>query len=371
MNRRLGLIVNPFAGIGGKVGLKGSDGQDIVNRAISLGAVPVAPYRAIDTLRRITPIKREVDLITCPGDMGEDECQACNFEAIILRSTHTGRTTAEDTKNFAVRMLSMGVDLILLAGGDGTAKDVYDVIDEKVPVLGIPAGVKIHSAIFAINPISAGELAVRFLQGKAGVRQAEVMDVDEDAFRQDRVSARLLGYLKVPYERTLVQDPKVGSSPDDEASARGIALDVLDNMEDDCMYIIGPGTTTKPILDELGLHKTLLGVDVVYEKQLVASDVNESRLLKLIDRKTKVIVTVIGGQGFILGRGSQQISPEVIRRVRRENILVVATPRKMASLGGRPLLVDTGNRDIDRMLSGYIRVITGYRRSTIYPVKAD
>jgi len=371
MSKRLGLIVNPVAGIGGKVGLKGSDGQEIVNRAISLGAFPIAPSRAIEALRRIAPIKREVDLVACPGEMGEDECHASNLKAAVLSSTHTGPTTAEDTKNFAGRMLSMGVDLILLAGGDGTAKDVYDAIGEKLPVLGIPAGVKIHSAVFAVNPISAGDLAVKFLQGGAGTREAEVMDVDEDAFRQDRVSTRLLGYLRVPYEPTLIQNPKVGSSPDDESSAREIALDVVDNMEDDCVYVIGPGTTTKPILDELGLHKTLLGFDVVYRKRLVASDVNESGLLNLIKGKAKVIVTVIGGQGFILSRGSQQVSPEVLRRVGRENILVVATPRKMASLGGRPLLVDTGDEETDRMFGGYIRVITGYRRSAIYPVRAD
>ncbi len=270
-------------------------------------------------------------------------------------------------------MAESGVDLILFAGGDGTARDIYAAIDGRVPVLGIPTGVKIHSGVFAINPSSAGDLAVMYLrEGQAATREAEVMDIDEEAFREDRISARLYGYLTVPYEKNLVQTSKGGSPPQEELSLEAIARDIIEEMEEDVIYVIGPGTTTRPIAESLGLPKTLLGVDVVLDGRLVASDVNEAQLLELIKgRRAKIIVTAIGGQGFIFGRGNQQISPEVIKRVGKENIIVVATPGKLASLEGRPLLVDTGERELDELLSGYIRVITGYSRRVVYKVGSN
>jgi predicted polyphosphate/ATP-dependent NAD kinase len=269
-------------------------------------------------------------------------------------------------------MSQLKVNLILFAGGDGTARDVYEAINMKVPVLGIPTGIKMHSAVFAVSPRSAGDLAVLYLQGSLlNVRESEVMDIDEEAFRQNRVSARLYGYLKVPYEKVLVQNPKAGATAAEESSAEEIAQDIVENMEDDYIYIIGPGTTTKAIAEKLGLKKTLLGVDVIHNGKLLASDVNEAQLLKIIEgRKAKIIVTVIGGQGFIFGRGNQQISPQVLRKVDREDILIVATPNKLASLHGAPLLVDTGDEEVDKMLHGYFKVITGYGRRVIYQVKS-
>src|SRR5208282_1452152 len=256
MSKKLGLIVNPIAGIGGRAGLKGSNGPGTVNLALGLGSTPAAPRRAVEALRRVALIKQEVNLITCPLDMGEEECAQCSLDVSVVGSVRRGHTTAEDTKGFAREMLRLQVDLLLVAGGDGTARDIYEAIGDKLTVLGIPAGVKIHSGIYATNPSRAGDLAVMFLRGNAQVQEAEVMDVDEDAFRHDKVSARLLGYLRVPYEQTMVQGPKVGSSSGEESSAKEIALELLDSTEDDCMYIVGPGTTTRPILEELGLHKT-------------------------------------------------------------------------------------------------------------------
>ncbi|NIR86659.1 ATP-NAD kinase family protein [Candidatus Bathyarchaeota archaeon] len=359
--------------MGGRVGLKGSDGQEILKRAIELGAVPTSPSRAVEALSRIAPIKDEIELITYPYDMGEDEARECGFNPLVIGSIAKGRTTSADTENAAREMLKLEVDLILFAGGDGTARDIYEAVGEKVPVLGIPTGVKIHSSVFTINPRSAGDLAVLYLQGKpTAVREAEVMDIDEQAFREDRVSARLYGYLRVPYEKTLVQSSKVASVAGEEFLREAIARDVIENMQDDYIYIIGPGTTTKPVLEKLGLKKTLLGVDVMHKGKLVASDVNETQLLKLIEgKKAKIVVTVIGGQGFIFGRGNQQISPEVIRRVRRNNLIVVATPNKLASLKGGPLLVDTGDEEVDKMLSGYVKVITGYGKRVMYRVKSS
>jgi predicted polyphosphate/ATP-dependent NAD kinase len=377
--RRLGLIVNPVAGIGGRVGLKGSDGAEIQKKALELGAVPQSLNRAIQALERIKPVD-DLEVITYPGEMGEDAARACGFEPTVIGSIKPGETTPEDTRNAAREMRRLNVNLLLFAGGDGTARDIYNAIGERLPVLGIPAGVKIHSAVFGTNPLSAGDLAVLYLQGKAAsLREAEVMDIDEEAFRKGIVSAKLYGYLKVPFQRRLLQGLKTPSSPGEQAAMAAIAADVVSKMEDGWLYIIGPGTTTRAITSRLGLDKTLIGVDVVRGERreergerggrLVATDVNESQLLKLIEgRKAKIVVTPIGGQGYIFGRGNQQISPEVIEKVGKENILVVSTTEKIHSLGGRPLWVDTGDWAVDRMLSGYIRVVTGYNEQIVYRV---
>lgn len=369
----LGLIVNPVAGIGGRVGLKGSDGPEVQKRALELGAVPQALNRAIQALERLKPTD-DLEIITYPGEMGEDAARACGFEPTVVGSIKPGETTPEDTRRAAGEMLRLNVDLLLFAGGDGTARDIYNAVGDGILVLGIPAGVKIHSAVFATNPINAGDLAATVLQGRvSSLREAEVMDIDEDAFRRGVVSAKLYGYLKVPFQRRLVQSLKTPSSPGEAASMRAIAHDVVGKMEDDCLYVIGPGTTTRAITSRLGLNKTLIGVDVVLGGKLVAADVNESQLLKLVeDRRAKIIVTPIGGQGCIFGRGNQQISPQVIRKVvadddrPQDRLIVVSTPGKIHALRGRPLWVDTGDREVDEMLSGYIRVITGYREQIVY-----
>lgn len=384
--KRLGLIVNPVAGIGGRVGLKGSDGTEIQQKAWELGAVPEALNRAVEALERIKPVD-DLQIITYPGEMGEDAARASGFVPTVIGSIQRGETTAEDTRNAAQDMQGLGVDLVLFAGGDGTARDIadeyvrYSAIGEGPDVadgyirrirlvLGIPAGVKIHSAVFATNPRSAGDLALLVLQGRAsGRREAEVMDIDEEAFRQGIVAARLYGYLNIPFQRRLVQGLKTASDPGEKAATEAIAWEVVDGMDGETLYIIGPGTTTRAIAARLGVPKTLLGVDVVRGGELVAADANESQLLALLEeRLAKIVVTPIGGQGYIFGRGNQQISPRVIEQVGKEHIIVVSTAAKIQGLGGRPLLVDTGDREVDRMLSGYIRVVTGYREQAVYRV---
>jgi len=370
--KKLGLIVNPVAGMGGRVGLKGTDGQETLDKAKKLGAISTAPNRAIEALIQIASLKGTMEIVTYPQEMGEDEAREAGFEPIVVGKISSGDTTSEDTIAAATEMLGLGVDLILFAGGDGTARDIHAAVDGKVPVLGIPAGVKIQSGVFAINPARAGDITARYLRGNlTTVQELEVMDIDEEAYRDNRLSARLYGYLRVPYEEALVQGSKEATGGSEEISLAAIASEVVEGMEEDTLYVIGPGTTTRPIVEELGLVKTLLGVDVVENRSLVASDVNEEMLLKLIkNRRAKIIVTVIGGQGFILGRGNQQISPEVIRKVGAENLIIVASPGKLAALKGRTLLVDTGDPEVDEMLSGYRKVVIGYARRSVYKVRA-
>jgi predicted polyphosphate/ATP-dependent NAD kinase len=369
--RRLGLIVNPIAGIGGRVGLKGSDGAEIQKRAVELGAVPQAMSRAIEALERLKAVEG-LQIVTYPGEMGEDAARACSFEPEIIGSITPGRTTAQDTQDAASEMQRQGVDLLLFAGGDGTARDIYAAVGTSLPVLGIPAGVKIHSAVYATHPRSAGQLAALYLQGKvSGLREVEVMDIDEEAFRRNQLSARLHGYLKIPFRTSLVQSQKMPSVGEASALA-AIAEDIVTKMEEDVLYIIGPGTTTRAIAEEMGLDKTLLGVDAVLDRRLVARDASESQLLALLDEhgdgKARIVVTPIGGQGYLFGRGNQQISPQVIERVGRERIIAVSTPGKLYALGSQPLLVDTGSRAVDEMLTGYLILVTGYNERAVRKV---
>jgi predicted polyphosphate/ATP-dependent NAD kinase len=372
--KELGLIVNPVAGIGGRVGLKGSDGAEIQRQARALGAEPHAGERAAEALERLRRVEN-LTVVTYPGEMGEDAVRAAGFEPVVIGDIEPGATTAADTQEAARRMHERGVDLLLFAGGDGTARDVYEAVGLEQPALGIPAGVKIHSAVYATHPRSAGELAALYLQGQvASLREAEVMDIDEEAFRGGALQARLYGYLMVPYRSSLVQSQKVPSRGEAAAQA-AIAEDVAGKMEPGVLYIVGPGTTTRAIAQELGLDKTLLGVDVVLDGELAARDANEADLLALLDRhagrEARIVVTPIGGQGYLLGRGNQQLSPRVIRRVGRDNIMVVSTPDKLHALGSQPLLVDTGEREVDEMLSGYLMVITGYNERAVRRVGAD
>ncbi|MBU7005750.1 ATP-NAD kinase family protein [Phosphitispora fastidiosa] len=366
MKKKLGLIVNPVAGVGGRVGLKGSDGEEILKKALELGATPESPRRAMDALERLAVIKDEIDIITYPHEMGEQEARDCGFEPEVLGSIQPGKTGAKDTIDAAKTLAAMNADLILFAGGDGTARNIYDAIgNTNVPVIGIPAGVKIHSAVYATNSRNAGEVALMYLQGKIKkVHDAEVMDIDEAAFREGRVTAKLYGYLKVPHEAKLVQGLKSGRTEGEATALNYIADDVIENMAEDIVYVIGPGTTTRAVMQKLGLQNTLLGVDVIMNKKVLANDVTESRLLELTKgKRTKIVVTIIGGQGYIFGRGNQQISPRVLKEVGKDNIIVIAPQSKLTALGGNPLLIDTGNYEVNNMLSGYYKVVIGLERT--------
>lgn len=367
---KLGFIVNPIAGMGGKVGLKGTDGTEILQRARELGAEPEAPKKAIKALEILTPLRDKLRIITCPGDMGENEAVAAGFVPTVIgdRKDDTG---PEDTEQAARHMLNLGVDLLLFAGGDGTARNIYNAIGAKMPALGIPAGVKIHSAVYANHPRSAGEVALKYLQGELEtLREAEVMDIDEEAFRQGQVTAELYGYLQVPYERQLVQSLKAGRTEGEEAALDAVADRIIDEMELDVLYIIGPGTSTRPIMDKLDLPNTLLGVDLIKNRRLVASDVSEQEILRHLDgQQTKIIVTVIGGQGYIFGRGNQQLSAKVIQKVGKKNIRIIATKNKIVSLRGQPLLVDTGDDEVNAEFNDYMRVVTSYNEEMMYKVQ--
>jgi predicted polyphosphate/ATP-dependent NAD kinase len=366
---RIGLVVNPIAGMGGRAALKGSDDPELIAAARARGAEPVAPARAIEALRSLGAVGDGVVLFAYPAEMGEDEAREVGLDVQVL-GTIGETTTAADTRAAVAAMAAAGVELLLFAGGDGTAVDILEAIGDRLPVVGVPAGVKMHSAVFAVNPKSAGELAARFVAGEGrALRQAEVMDVDEALLREGAVSARLHGSLNVPAERRLLQSAKARSLVGEQAAQGEIAHYLADRVLGGRTWFVGPGTTTKAVLDLLGLDKTLLGVDVVREGELVAADADERRLLELAGSgETGILVAPVGGQGFLFGRGNQQLSPALLERIGIEHIVVVATEAKIAALAGRPLRVDTGAPALDAALAGYRRVVVGYNREIVYPV---
>lgn len=372
--KRLGLIVNPIAGMGGKVGLKGTDGPEILERAIRLGAAPVAPQRAVEAMRTLrTHYTSSLELITCSQKMGEESAKEAGFSPEVVDRTSSRRTTSDDTKRAAEVLQTRRVDLLLFVGGDGTARDICDVIDRETPCLGIPAGVKVYSSVFSTNPRTGGYLTASYLDGEARLADAEVLDIDESEFRADRISVRLYGYLRVPFHVANLQNSKTGSLLDeDEVSAQdAIAKFVEEELKDDWTYIIGPGSTTAALGRRLGFEKTMLGVDAIRGRAVIEKDLSEEGIMQLLTQsRASIIVTPIGGQGFIFGRGNPQISAQVIRRVGKENIIVIATKRKIHSLKTKRLLVDTGDPELDKELSGYMKTITGYREFSVLPVNA-
>lgn len=355
---KIGFLINPIAGMGGSVGLKGTDG--LVDEALELGAQPVATERAKKCMDVLTV---DTDILTCSGEMGEAALSNSQSYKVVY-SFEGSRSTSEDTKNACTRFSEVGIELLLFCGGDGTARDVYSAVEREIPIIGIPAGVKMHSAVFAITPKGAAQMVALFVEGKAEVRDAEVMDTDEDAYRRNELRMEVFGYARTPYEPVLVQQGKsLFQSVSEESAKEAIARFAWEFMRDGSLYIMGAGTTTHKIAEFLGLgeEKTLLGVDAVKDGKLLAKDLNEQALLQLLEKepKAKLLVSPIGAQGFVFGRGNQQLSARVIEKVGVENVIVLATPHKLSETPF--LLVDTGSEDLDKQLSGHMSVVCDYR----------
>ena len=360
--KTLGFIVNPVAGMGGAVGLKGTDGKTILARAVSLGAKPIASQRAETFLGGLVAVKESLRLVVAAGNMGEAEAKKCGFACKAIGAGKE-ETTSEDTQNAAREMMNQRLDLLIFCGGDGTARDIHKAVSLNVPVLGVPTGVKMHSALFAVTPQAAARVATGYLWGGLPLREAEVMDIDEEAFRVGRLSAELYGYMLSPYEPHLIQGNKL-ESPTTENEVRNqaaIAVYIIEEMKPEIIYILGPGTTTRTISDLIDEKKTLLGVDLFQNKKIILRDANEKQILETIAGKiTKIIVTPIGGQGFVFGRGNQQISAKVIRQVGIGNIVVIASKSKLDKL--KSLRVDTGDSELDMDFRARgIRVVTDYK----------
>lgn len=373
----IGLIINPLAGLGGTLALKGSDGNELRELAAAMPAQQ--RRRAMERVERaMTPLQSrlaDIEISTWAGSMGADAMLELGIPAVVLNHNSESASvlsSADDTRNAAAALMQAGVDLLVFAGGDGTARDIFDAVGAGFPVLGIPCGVKMHSGVFAVSPEAAGELLLRLADGGlVGLQLREVRDIDEEAFRHDIVKARFYGEMLVPAEGHYLQQTKVGGRESPDLVAAEIAEWLSENLNPQTLYLMGPGSTTAAIIASLGLSGTLLGVDVIHNGEVVSSDADEQTLLRLLSGhpgNAEILVTAIGGQGHIFGRGNQQFSPAVIRAVGIDNITVVAAKSKITDLKGRPLLVDTNDPDLDKALSGYRQVLTGYDDHILYRV---
>jgi predicted polyphosphate/ATP-dependent NAD kinase len=363
---RLGLIINPWAGIGGSVALKGSDG--VAAEALARGAIPLAQQRARAALSELIPFQSKIQILTVAGLMGEDLARELGFAVTVVYQSASEPSTAADTEVAARCLSETGIDLLLFAGGDGTARNICSVVDAHTTVLGIPAGCKIHSGVYAITPAAAGKVVAQMVQGElVSVQDAQVMDIDEAAFRQGTVRAKRFGEMQIPTELRYVQSVKSSGKESEELVLDDLAAFVATQMEPDVRYVMGSGSTIAAVMAELGLPNTLLGVDVVENGELIASDVTAQQLQSLLKPgATKLLITLIGGQGHIFGRGNQQLSPAVIRLIGRDNIQLVATKTKLQQLNGRPLISDSGDAALDHELQGMMKVLCGYNDYVMY-----
>ena len=390
---KLGLVINPIAGVGGSVALKGSD--DVVRQALALGAELKANARTQTALQVLLPYKDKITIYTVNNQMGEHVAKTLGFNVELVYQTSTNNTQATDTEQAIEALLSKQVDIILFAGGDGTARNIAKVVSlnaennslAQVPVLGIPAGCKIHSGVYAITPTAAGRV-VELMVNKQLVTltEGDVMDIDESLFRQGIVKAKRFGEMQIPSELRYMQAVKSGGKESNELVLQDISEDIISQMreKDEDLFIIGSGSTADFLMQELDLDNTLLGVDLVRNQMLVASDLTEKQLWQHLmlakqsnknSQNIKLIITLIGGQGHVFGRGNQQLSPRIIRFILeqkggKENIIIIATKTKLIELNNKPLISDTGDNDLDQLISGFMPITTGYKDQVLYPVSS-
>lgn len=367
---KVGLIINPVAGIGGRVGLKGSDGEEIQLQALAMGAEPLADRRVKETLSNLDQSLSEITWLCASGAMGADLLTEMAIPHQVIYHPASQTTIPEDTVSATAALHAHEVDLLLFAGGDGTARDVMNGLEEEQLCLGIPAGCKIYSGVFAVTPIAAAEVIKQILAGELyQFTAANVLDIDEEQYRNGQINTRLYGDMRIPETAHYVQNVKIAGKENEELVKEDIAAWLLELMEEDTLYLIGSGRICMALKDQLGFAGTLIGVDVVLNHELVAKDANEDELMALIaehEGPVRLIITPIGGQGILLGRGNHTICHKVIEHLGMKNTWVVASKSKLKALDGRPLRLDTGDASLDSRLSGYIPVITGYDDQVIY-----
>ena len=370
---RLGVLVNPYAGIGGAMALKGSDGKQIREQALAMGASLEAISKMTRALNAIDIDKQALQVFTVAGLMGEQSCAAAALPCEIVYTPATLQTEAFDSEQAASALAACNLDLLLFAGGDGTARNLCHVLGDSAVVLGVPAGCKIHSGVYAVTPTAAGTVAGMMARGElVSEFDAEVKDIDEQACREGNVRAQHYGEMRVPHQLEYIQAVKTGGREHEELVLDDIAAYVSEIIteDDETYFVMGSGSTVAAIMQQLGIANTLLGVDVVHRGALVASDVTAQQLLQITQQKpVKLVVTVIGGQGHLFGRGNQQLSARFLHQLNKQDLLIVATKQKLHSLEGRPLRLDSGDEKLDQQFAGSLAVITGYQDKVLYPAQ--
>lgn len=361
--------MNPVAGIGGPAGLVSSDGAGVQRRALARGGVKRAEDRAGAALRAVAAVHPGLEVVTAAGAMGEHAVRDAGLTPRVVHRPERVATDGTDTTRAVAAFRE--ATLVLFAGGDGTARDVVRGLRPGTAVLGIPAGVKMYSECFALGPAVAGAVAAEWVTaGRLPTRDAEVLDLDEARLHAGRPDPHLFALVAVPALPRLLQTAKAPTPSSESAAVRGAAIGAVRAMQPEVRYLLGPGGTLAEVARELGVGFSPLGVDVVENGGLLRRGASERELLEVVHgHRAQAVVTIIGGQGFLLGRGNQQLSPAVLRLLGDDPLLVVATEQKLIDLAGRFLLVDTGDAALDARLAGYVRVITGPSTESLYRVE--
>ena len=376
---RIGILVNPDAGLGGRLGYKGTDGRAAEARAA--GAVDRSGPRMTDALSRfselLSHLREAPHLMTCSGRMGSDWIPAgISFEEMVRAPTES---TAEDTRRAVSELLDANIDLLFYAGGDGTTRDIVAALEEAqrtdLPLVGVPTGVKMHSGCFAATPRAAAEVLAAWLSGDLMLASTEVMDLDEEAYREGEWKVRMYAEVQTPSSPRWMQGAKMRvAAAEEEEVLEGLAAHVGELAQENpgMLIIWGSGGTLRAMSENLGMQTTLLGIDASRDGVLVGRDLAEDGLLELLDGNGSagvlLLLSPMGGQGFLIGRGNLQLSPEVLRAVGVDNILGVATPGKLAILS--ELRIDSGDSDLDADIRErrYLRVLQGFRTTRLIKV---
>jgi len=368
--KKIGFILNPIAGMGGKIGLKGTDGIEIYELISKLGLEPWSPVRGLRFLEFLKKLDNNLKIVVYSDQMGGNLVKNIGFEMIsITKNENKKYTSSMDTKIAAKKMLEMGVDIIIFVGGDGTARDIQDSVGINIPVIGVPAGVKMYSSVFASSPETAAKITINYLNGNIKKTiEAEVLDIDENLFRNGIYRVKLYGFLKIPYDNVYYPGSKIPTSENEELNQIEIAQEIINNLDNNIYYIIGPGSTTKRIIKNLNFETSLLGIDIIKGRKLIGSNLNEYKILEIINKnKSKLIITPIGGQGYIFGKGNLEISANVIKKIGgKKNIIIISTRNKIYKLNQKPFLIDTNDKELDERLSGWYKVIVGLNEYMMY-----
>nr|AIE90344.1 ATP-NAD/AcoX kinase [uncultured marine group II/III euryarchaeote AD1000_02_G03] len=379
---RLGLLVNPDAGLGGRLGLKGSDGQAELAR--SMGAEDRSGPRMRAMLEHFSSIHRagfeDISWVTSEGRMGTEWFPEAEIGSISTVHSSSGGTSAADTQDAVNSLLESEIDLLVYAGGDGTTRDVVAALDSaespETPVIGVPTGVKMHSGCFAASPKAAAEALSSWLIGDLLLASTEVLDLDEDLYRQGKWVVRLYAEAMTPSSPRWMQGSKQRiEASGEEDTTEGLADHIREMLvSDDRMLIWGSGGTLRKIAEMNEFEPTNLGIDATIGNEQVGTDLSESDLLELLsehDGPTTLLLSPMGGQGFLIGRGNLQLSPQVLRLIGIGNILGVVTPAKLLSV--RRLRIETGEPDLDADFAAmrYMKVLQGYRTTRVLPVEVD
>ena len=299
-----------------------------------------------------------------------------NFEYKIIHNPQSKKTSEADSVNLLNEFKNQNVDLIIYAGGDGTSVLVHSVINDSIPVIAIPIGVKMYSGIFPVSPIHSADIFNEFINNTSNeYTLREISDLDDTLIEKGITSTKFAGYLKTPLITNLnfsLQESKGGGIASEKDELDNLIEDFNSRYTNNSAYLLGPGSTTNSLIESKGLKGTLLGFDILQNNKIIKADCSEEDIFKFVTNSKSdiyLVITIIGNQGFLFGRGNQQISPRILNKIDiNKNLLIYATSSKLDSLEN-DILIDTGSSSSDSIFGKYINIISGYKYTELKKTK--